>query len=293
MRRMRSRSASGRRARSRACARAFPGRLDPSSSARWRADAPPSSSASSPCAAAIFEPSLRARQEDGREADVQARSSGRRSARAEREGSISLNLAPAISSGDSSWRAHSRLDSYSQAFSIATAACEARRDLLVLAREVCPAVLLRQVQVPVRGAPRGGWARPGTVRMGGWVAGADRGGRSAMFLRGAARASRMSTPRIPRPREGLIAAWVSGSMPWVTKRSSSLPVASTTRAGVAGPRCSLGGSPRSRWSTVSSPELELRRIPPRRAPGRRTPPAWARRISAELRTKGDVDSPMA
>jgi hypothetical protein len=43
-----------------------------------------------------------------------------------RPGSISLSIAFVISSSDSSWRAQSRLDSYSRAFSIATAAWEAR-----------------------------------------------------------------------------------------------------------------------------------------------------------------------
>src|SRR6185437_15834761 len=92
---------------------------------------------------------------------------------------------------------------------------EQRDSLLVLLAEVA-AFLLRQVQVAVGdAAQRGG--NP-TER-----------GSSERSCRRSGEASRMSTPRMPRPvGRSPMAAWVCASIPVVRNRSSLDPVGSST-----------------------------------------------------------------
>ena len=136
-----------------------------------------------------------------------------------------------ISFIDSKWRSH-RVDvSYSRVFSIATAACAARSSVRSSSSSVKshPPCFSVRYRFPYA-TPRRRIGTPRKLFIGGWLAGnpTERGSSPRSCSRRGF-ASRMSTPRIPRPRgRSPIAACVSGSMPVVRKRSSPCPVPSMT-----------------------------------------------------------------
>ena len=102
---------------------------------------------------------------------------------------------------------------------------EQLRQLLVLVREVLPALLLGQVEVPVGDAAQHDrHAEEASSSAGGCGGKPTERGSSARSCSRSGFASRISTPRIPRPRgRSPIAACVSASMPVVRKRSSAWP----------------------------------------------------------------------
>ena len=160
------------------------------------------------------------------------------------ETSVSVASALPTSFSDSSWRDQRVAASYSRAFSIATAAWPAsrRHELLVVLGEVArrrPSRSGRGCRRPRRAA---GSARRGTSASAGGRAGSrpsagPRSGRGAA----AACASRISTPRMPRPRgRSPIAAWRLGVDP---VRDEALEL----RAG-----CGRSRRARAYWAPVSS-----------------------------------------
>ena len=156
-------------------------------------------------------------------------SSRRRRATSSSSGSSSISEASAlpISFSDSSWRSQRVADSYRRGVLDRHRGLgrEQRVELLVLVGEVLAALLLGQVEVSVGDAAQ----RIGHAEEASSSAGGARGSRPSAGRRSGRRsrsgsASRISTPRMPRPRgRSPIAACVSSSIPVVRKRSSVWP----------------------------------------------------------------------
>ena len=163
-------------------------------------------------------------------------SSCRRPATSDRSGSSSNSEASAlpISFSDSSWRSQRVELSYSRAFSIATAACAASScdQLLVLVGEVArrrPSRSDRGCRTRRRGARSG--ARGTTSSVDGSAETPPSADRRAMSCSRSGCASRISTPRMPRPcGRSPIAACVSASKPVVMNARATAPSCRSRRA---------------------------------------------------------------